>query len=98
MPSSSLLQQRITFAPALTNSYAQPLPMPLLLPVITATLSTYRELVIESSKSGALSVHAQYGLMSLVIAEMMLVIGNKIKQECRAVQVSGSERVELELA
>ena len=39
VPSSSLLQQITTCAPALTNSRAHPLPMPLLPPVMITTLS-----------------------------------------------------------
>src|SRR5438876_10664768 len=45
-PSSSSLQHTTTLAPALTNSRAQPLPIPLLPPVTITTLSAYRRLVI----------------------------------------------------
>src|SRR2546422_9569962 len=48
-PSSSSLQHTTTLAPALTNSCAQPLPIPLLPPVTITTLSAYRKLDILTS-------------------------------------------------
>src|SRR5258705_6365929 len=47
-PSSSSLQHTTTLAPALTNSCAQPLPIPLLPPVTITTFSAYRKPVIFS--------------------------------------------------
>src|SRR5882724_9755157 len=48
-PWSSSLQHTTTLDPALTNSYAQPLPIPLLPPVTITTLSAYRKHVIWTS-------------------------------------------------
>src|SRR5262249_29250147 len=42
-PWASSLQHTTTFAPAVTNSCAQPLPIPLLPPVTITTLSAYRK-------------------------------------------------------